>query len=102
MTQFQEDLLAKGASGGAEAAKMLKEAVQKNVTQLLGDAASYRIVARVFADLKILSADEPYEFTAFATEFSSEEPSFDFVGVKGEDVIGSKMAGKFHFDNAAR
>lgn len=74
---------------------MLREAVQQHMAENVKDATQCRVVVRVFADMKLLTQLEDCDVYDFAAGFSAEGSFFDFVGIKNETAVGSRIAGKF-------
>lgn len=96
-------------SSGSRTAKLLKEAAAELFANLYPGENSYRIVARVYTNLKGLSDEVfddfdrqnpklcrpnyPHALGAFAAGFSREEVFFDFVDVVDEETVERKITG---------
>ncbi|KAI9890944.1 MAG: hypothetical protein M1814_003445 [Vezdaea aestivalis] len=101
---FTDDFLKFGEQGGREAAKKIHNIAQDYIALELPKLSNYRIIARVYANLKGL-ADALYragviehqqKMIEFARGFTSSKPLFDFIDVgTGKDRADSKMTGQF-------
>lgn len=87
-------------NGGSQAAKLLTEAVR----QYLPKTRQYRIIARVYANMKGLSQDAVKAgvvqnnqggrvLGSFAVGFSREDALFDFTDVGEQQAVESKIVG---------
>ena len=88
-------MLRSSANGGSEAVKLLKDAVTQYINRLSPELWNFRIVARVYANLKSLDENEKGSRTlaGFAAVFSRENSFFDFIDVADEEIVKSKIVG---------
>lgn len=102
--QFREDLLRKGAIGGAEAAYYLSGHIQKHIRRYNG-ADDWKIVVRVYIDLDSLLQsfaptgliDERDLLRHFSRGFAQHQPLFDIVDVGNvQNQVEVKIRGTFH------
>lgn len=84
---FTKELLSKGEKGGAEAANNMMNAVQTFCTQTLHHLESFRIVVRIYANIKSLAdnltklkvIDRPSLLDDFVRGANGSELLLDFV-----------------------
>lgn len=103
---FREDLVMKGEAGGQEAGVSLRIATQDYIARLLPDIPEdYRIVTRVFADLRKFSrycqcaglVNTAQTLQDFVRGFTKSHALFDFVDVSASDNVdgvAAKMTGQ--------
>jgi len=94
-------LLKKRGPGGAEAAKLLRSALNERIATRHPEIArnKYCLVIRIFADLKILSMNKSDFGTTtllaqFFTEFEKVGAFFDLVVTADDHGIKSKICGQ--------
>ena len=102
---FEDRLIQKGEAGGKEAAGILWNAVREYVQHNIpGISSDYKIVARVYANLKGLGdacsragiLDSPCIIEDFARGFTGSKQLFDFIDVgSGKDRADDKVSGLF-------
>ncbi len=102
---FEDDMLQDGELGGKRATAQLSRHVHDYIAQTLPEMPSnYKIVARVYANLKGLTEtcfmagvtpDNPYATSEFARGFTGSKQLYDYVDVgMGKDRADEKISGK--------
>ncbi|KAF2130287.1 hypothetical protein P153DRAFT_313993 [Dothidotthia symphoricarpi CBS 119687] len=100
--KFRGDLVRGMNNGGSQAAKLLTEAVR----QYLPKTKKYRLVVRVYANMKGLSQEAfkagvlqnnqgGRSLSAFAVGFSREDTLFDFTDVGDQAIVEAKIVEMF-------
>lgn len=87
---FEDELISKGEVGGREAAGHLWNSVTEFVRENISIPSDYKIVARVYANLKGLGdvcsrsgiVERPDMIENFARGFTGSKQLFDFVDVR--------------------
>lgn len=101
--QFNDQLIARGESGGEEAADTLLAVLQQFVRSLPDGIMGVEIMVKAFANLSGLSSAlhrdkrlrDKDQLRAFAAGFSSRQRFFDFVDVgSGKERADFKVQGK--------
>ena len=102
---FEDHLIQRGEAGGKEAAGILWNAVREYVQHNIpGISSDYKIVVRVYANLKGLSdactragiLDSPHTMEDFTRGFTGSKQLFDFIDVgSGKDRADDKVSGLF-------
>ena len=100
---FEDALIEKGEAGGRDAANLLWGAVREYVHETMPDInPDYKIVARVYANLKGLAntcyqagiLHSPVLLEEFARGFTGSKQLFDFIDVgSGKDRADEKISG---------
>ena len=100
-SQFEDDLIKQGASGGGEAANRLLDNIKRHVQQYDG-AIHWKIIIRIYANLEGLLkkyayigfAEEERSLRQFVWGFTQSQPLFDFVDVgQGKERADHKIRG---------
>ena len=100
---FDDYLMAKGETGGKEAAAALWAAIREYISQTVPELSpDYKIVTRIYANLKGLGEvchrvgilENPALIEQFARGFTGSKQLFDFIDVGiGKDRADDKIAG---------
>lgn len=79
--------------------RLLRKAIQQHLNERCPYVEECRIIVRVYADLKSLSAEGCGGSAGFAAAFSHEDSFFNFVDVGGKDFVKSKIVGTLFSNN---
>ncbi|KAH7346028.1 hypothetical protein BKA66DRAFT_433485 [Pyrenochaeta sp. MPI-SDFR-AT-0127] len=101
---FNDELIRDKEEGGMRAARMLSDAVDKYLQQSVPEAASSRVIVRIYADLTNLSKQlakskvaglEKRSIAPFSAAFTRAISLFDFVDALDEEGTRFKLREQF-------